>query len=95
MILPELAVGYICVFDTARDTFSSKRGMTWLQVFEKSLRSLDGRTAPFWTPGTIESFLMLAVDFSAGARLLTPYEETSRFFDTLVQQVRMRNPDIE
>ena len=69
--------------------------MTWLQVFEKSLRSLAGRTAPFWTPGTIESFLILAVDFSSDAKLLTPCVETGRFFDMLVEQVRMRNPDIE
>jgi hypothetical protein len=36
--------------------------------------------------------MVVEVDFSAEPRLLTPEEELGSFFDTLVNEVRNRNP---
>ncbi len=40
----------------------------------------------------IEAFAMIEVDFSQGARLVTPEREVHRMFDTLAAEARNRNP---
>ena len=42
----------------------------------------------------IEAFAFIEVDFSHGAKIITPGDHILRMFDTLVAQVQTRNPGI-
>ncbi len=94
MYSPEIAIGYIMVFNIAEDACSRKHGCTWCNLLRKRLVSISGRKAPHWTIGTVEAAALVEVDFKAGAKLLSGTEEVSRLLDTLVEQVRQRNPDL-
>jgi len=94
---PEIVIGYIMIFHTAEDSYSKKHGMTWLNLLQSRLQALSGRKPPSWTTGTIEAYLIEEVDFSQAPNpnLKPNVESLSRqdaFFDTLVAQVRSRNP---
>ncbi len=54
---------------------------------------LSGRRPPSWTTGTVEDFMLIKVDFSAGSSILETSQSFDAFFDTLIGQVRVRNPN--
>ncbi|MBL7222541.1 MAG: hypothetical protein ISS72_01685 [Candidatus Brocadiae bacterium] len=94
MYSPEIALGYLMVFNTANDKWSRKHGATWCELLRQRLGRLAGRKAPSWTFGTIEAFAIAEVDFSAGPELKTMETDVEAMFDRLVEQVRSRNPSL-
>lgn len=89
---PEIVIGYIMIFNVAEDGFSPKHGSTWCELFRDRATSLSGRRPPSWTTGTVEDFVLVEVDFSSGPPILTMSQTFDALFDTLVEQVRERNP---
>ncbi|MEW6666795.1 MAG: hypothetical protein AB1512_16460 [Thermodesulfobacteriota bacterium] len=94
MYSPEVAIGYLMLFNVEDDKSITKHGCTWAELFERRLESLCGRRPPHWTVGTIEASAVLRVNFSEGPLLLSSEKLVSSFFDALVEQVLYRNPDI-
>lgn len=90
---PEIVIGYIMIFNVAEDSFSQKHGSTWCALFRERATSLSGRRPPSWTTGTVEDFVLVEVNFSAGSSILATSQTFHAFFDTLVDQVRERNPN--
>ena len=90
---PEIVIGYIMIFNVAEDSFSQKHGSTWCDLFRGRAKSLSGRRPPSWTTGTVEDFVLVEVNFSAGPTILATSQSFDAFFDTLVEQVRERNPN--
>jgi hypothetical protein len=95
MYSPEIAIGYIMIFNVEEDAFSSKHGCKWSDLFRRRLFSITGRAAPHWTIGTLEAAAFVEVDFAHGATVLTKEDEVKAMFDVLAQQVYARNPDLE
>ena len=91
---PETVIGYIMLFNVEEDEHSKKHGSTWSQLLQERLRALSGRRAPHWTIGTIEAFAFVEVDFKSGPNVVSGDEPLHEMFDTLVAQVRERNPDL-
>ena len=91
---PEIVIGYIMIFNVAEDGVSQKHGSTWCDLFRDRATSLSGRRPPSWTTGTVEDFVLVEVDFSSGSSLLATSQPFDAFFDTLVEQVRARNPTV-
>lgn len=92
MYSPEVVVGYLMVFDVSQDRVSRKHGCTWCELLKTRLTRLSGRRAPFWSIGLVEAFVVVEVDFSKGAHVITPEEEVMTMFDVLVSEVKSRNP---
>lgn len=90
---PEIVVGYAMVFDRSTDTFSAKHGSTYSDLLRTRLGSLAGRRPPAWTIGTVEAFAIVEVDFSERAEIVHRGDALDVFFDTLVEQTRLRNPN--
>lgn len=90
---PEIVIGYIMIFNVAEDSYSTKHGSTWCDLFRKRLTSLSGRRPPSWTTGTVEDFALVEVDFNTGPAILRVSQPFDVFFDTLVEQIRTRNPN--
>ena len=90
---PEIVVGYIMVFNVADDSFSPKHGATWCDLFRGRLDSLSGRRAPSWTTGTVEDYVLVEVDFSTGSSITTTSQPFREFFDTLIGEIKRRNPN--
>jgi hypothetical protein len=95
MYSPEIAVGYIMIFDVSKDQISGRRETSWFELLSQRVARLSGRRAPSWSVGMIEASAVVKVDFSTGPNLLTPADGLSRFFDELVSEVRRRNPSIQ
>ena len=89
---PEIVIGYIMIFNIAEDSYSPKHESTWCDLFRKRVKSLSGRRPPSWTTGTVEDYLLVEVDFSAGPSIISTSKSFDAFFDTLVEQVGLRNP---
>jgi hypothetical protein len=94
MYSPEIVVGYLMIFNTAEDAVSKKHGITWCDTLDQALRRLSGRSAPSWSVGMVESYVIVRVDFSGGPLVLTPEAEVQRMIGTLVSEVKKRNPSI-
>lgn len=90
---PEIVIGYIMIFNIAEDNFSQKHGSTWCELFRERATSLSGRRPPSWTTGTVEDFVLVEVDFSSDSSILATSQTFDTFFDTLIDQVRTRNPN--
>ncbi len=90
---PEIAVGYVMVFDIQHDTMSTRHGSKWSEIVYNRLTSLSGRKPPSWTTGTIEDFVLVKVDFSASPQIREISRPFGDFFDNLVDQVADRNPN--
>ncbi len=89
---PEIVIGYIMIFNVAEDSYSPKHESTWCDLFRKRVKSLSGRRPPSWTTGTVEDYLLVEMDFSAGPSIIRTSQPFDEFFDTLVEQVDLRNP---
>ncbi len=89
---PEIVIGYVMIFNIAEDNYSAKHDSTWCELFRKRASSLSGRQPPSWTTGTVEDYLLAEVDFSAGSKIIRTSQPFDGFFDTLVEQVGLRNP---
>ena len=90
---PEIAIGYVMVFNAEHDTVSTKHHARWSDIVYERLTSLSGRRPPSWTTGTIEDFVLVKVDFSSSPLIIDVSREFGDFFDTLVDQVAHRNPN--
>ena len=90
----EIVIGYVMVFNVEEDSFSQKHGSTWCDLFRERAATLSGRRPPSWTTGTVEDFVLVEVDFSAGPTILATSQTFDAFFDTLVAQVSARNPNV-
>ena len=90
---PEIAIGYVMIFNVEHDTVSAKHGVMWSDVIHERLVSLSGRSLPSWTIGTVEDFVLVKVDFGASPSIVSISQRFDDFFDTLVRQVVHRNPN--
>ena len=90
---PEIVLGYIMIIDIAADVHSARHGSTWADLLGSRLESLSGRCPPQWTVGMIEGYVLARVNFSRSTKLLSDPDDFPRFFDTLAEQVRFRNPN--
>ncbi|MCY4076289.1 MAG: hypothetical protein OXH04_12775 [Acidobacteria bacterium] len=90
---PEIVIGYIMIFNVAEDSFSTKHGSTWCELFRERVTSLSGRRPPSWTTGTVEDFVLVEVDFGFDSSIRATSQTFDAFFDTLIEQVRTRNPN--
>ena len=90
---PEVVIGYIMIFNVAEDSVSQKHRSTWCDLFRERVTSLSGRRPPSWTAGTVEDFVLVEIDFSSGSSILKASKTFDEFFDTLIEQVRIRNPN--
>lgn len=89
---PEIAVGYIMVFDSGQDAFSPKHGVTWSELFRSFVEKLSGRASPSWAPGMIEANIVAEVDFREGPVLLSGAVDFDQFFDKIAEETKARNP---
>src|SRR5574337_839524 len=48
MYSPEIALGYLMVFDVSQDSPSTRHGSTWCELLRQRLGELSGRKAPSW-----------------------------------------------
>lgn len=90
---PEIVIGYVMIFDVGADVHAPKHGSTWSAFLRSRLELLSGRRPPSWAVGTIEAFAFAEVDFSNGPTVLAGTEKFRVFFDTLAEQVFLRNPN--
>ena len=90
---PEIVVGYVVVFNRQNDAVSTRHGSTWGALLRERLSALSGRRAPLWSTGLIEDFLMVDVNFGKSAEIVSMSQPPGQFFDRLVEQVRLRNPE--
>jgi hypothetical protein len=90
---PEIAIGYVMIFNAAEDAVSKKHGMTWFELLQSRLNSLAGRRSPSWTTGTVEDFVLVKVDFSQSASILYTSQSFDAFFETLTMHAVARNPN--
>lgn len=90
---PEIVIGYIMIFNVAEDSYSPKHGSTWCDLFRNRVSSLSGRRPPSWTIGTVEDFVLVEVDFNTGPSIIRTSQPFDAFFDTLVEQLGLRNPN--
>jgi hypothetical protein len=94
MYSPEIALGYLMVFDVSQDSASTRHGSTWCQLLRHRLGELSGRKAPSWSVGMIEGFAIIEVDFSRRAMILGGEAAAHQMFESLAQEVRRRNPSL-
>lgn len=90
---PEIVIGYVMLFDVGQDAHSAKHGCTWLELLRRRIGNLSGRRPPAWTSGTIEAHVIAEIDFSEKCDIKTDPTVFDDFFDRLVEQLRMRNPN--
>lgn len=90
---PEIAIGYIMIFNVEDDTKSAKHGSTWFDLIHNRLNALSGRKSPSWTTGTIEDFVLVEVNFGQSSSIVSTSQQFSAFFDNLVEQIVYRNPN--
>jgi len=64
-----------------------------VKLLRSRLKSLAGRRSPSWTTGTVEEFVLVKVDFSQSASILSTSQSFDAFFETLTAQVVARNPN--
>ena len=90
---PEIVIGYVMIFNVQADTFSPRHRSTWANLLRTRLESLSGRRAPSWTTGTVEDFVLVEVDFGSGSAIRSLSQPFDTFFDTLIEQIAVRNPN--
>ena len=90
---PEIVIGYVMIFNVEEDRYSQRHHSTWSNLLRARLNSLSGRRAPSWTTGTVEDFVLVEVDFGSGPQIVSTSQPFDAFFDTLVEQVKIRNPN--
>ena len=90
---PEIVIGYVMIFNVQEDAFSPRHRSTWADLLRTRLESLSGRRAPSWTTGTVEDFVVVEVDFGSGSSIRSLSQPFKAFFDSLIKQVSIRNPN--
>ncbi len=90
---PEIVIGYVMIFNVQEDAFSVRHQSTWVNLLRSRLSSLSGRRAPAWATGTVEDFILVEVDFGSGLAIRSLSQPFDAFFDTLIEQVSVRNPN--
>ena len=91
---PEIAIGYMIVFNVQDDRVSPQYDSTWSALMRNRLVSLSGRQAPSWTTGMIEAFALIEVNFESSPEVVSVSQPLEDFFDRIVDQVVKRNPEI-
>jgi len=94
MYSPEIVTGYLMIFDASCERATPRTRRRRIDSLRDHLAKLSGRRAPAWSIGLVEAALVIEVDFSQGPKLITPLTEVDSFFETLVQEVRERNPGL-
>lgn len=95
---PEIVIGYVILFDVARD---SKRtdGMMWSDYFEAALKRLAIRRAPLWNQGLLEGLWFIRFDSRkpVGFKITDPQKtarERKTFVRSLLDELALREPAI-
>lgn len=91
---PEIVTGYVWLSLTLKQQPVMVND-GWVDIFRSYVQPLTGRKAPAWSPGTMESFSLVEVNFSNGPDpdLINP-QNLDVFFDLIAQRLRERNPSM-
>lgn len=99
-LAPELVIGYVLLFDAAKDSSRKKEPrIMWSEFFEKAVRKIAIREAPLWNYGLLEGTWFILIDSrnSPGQRLVNPakaYADGEDFFRSLVKRLHQREPAV-
>ena len=88
---PEIVIGYVMIFNVQEDAFCRRHQSTGVNLLRARLASLSGRRAPSWTTGTVEDFVLVEVDFGSGSAIRSLSQAFDTFFETLIEQIAVRN----
>jgi hypothetical protein len=98
-ISPEVVIGYIVLFDVAKDA-KRRDGIMWSAYFENAIKRITIRDAPLLNQGLLEASWFILVDTRrpSGKRLANPAKATKEgqeFFKALIVKLRQREPAIK
>jgi hypothetical protein len=96
---PEIVIGYVVLFDVAKDSCRKEDGKLWSDHFESALRNITIRRAPLWNQGLLEGLWFVRFDSRRPMqrRLLNPRKtakERSDFIRALLSELHLREPAV-
>jgi len=96
---PEIVIGYVILFDVARDTVRQDGAGMWSDFFEGALKRIAIRRAPLWNQGLLEGLWFIRFDSRppAGRRIVDPDRtaiERGLFVDSMLAELKLREPAI-
>ena len=86
---PEIVTGYIMILNT-----ENERDRQHSCAFRCNVERLTGRKAPAWAVGMVEASAVVEVDFSTDCTLFSPPDYLEKFFDSIANSLRQRNPSL-
>jgi len=99
-LFPELVIGYVILFDVAKDTARQDAQGMWSDFFEAAIQSISIRSAPLWNQGLLESSWFVRFDSRRphGRRLINPRKivrERNAFIKDLLCELHRREPAVQ
>jgi hypothetical protein len=99
-LFQELVIGYVILFDVAKDTVRQDKQGMWSEFFEAAIKSISIRRAPLWNQGLLESSWFVRFDSRKphGQRLINPRKivvERNRFIMDLLCELHRREPAVQ
>ncbi len=96
---PEIVIGYVILFDVARDSIRQDSGGMWSDYFEEALKRIAIRRAPLWNQGLLEGLWFIRFDSRGpvGQRIIDPDRtalERGMFVDSMLAELKLREPAI-
>jgi hypothetical protein len=95
---PEIVIGYVILFDVARDSRRTD-GIMWSDYFEAALKRIAIRRAPLWNQGLLEGLWFIRFDSQrpVGQRIVDARKtaaERRSFLQPLLEELALREPAI-
>lgn len=96
---PEIVIGYVILFDVAKDTVRREDGRMWSDYFESAIDAISVRKAPLWNQGMLEGSWFIRFDSrkSHPRRLVDPRtaaKDRRRFINSLLCELHRREPAV-
>lgn len=96
---PEIVIGYVILFDVAKDTTRQDGSGMWSDYFEGALKRLAIRRAPLWNQGLLEGLWFIRFDSRRplGQRIVDPDKtalERGLFVESMLSELKLREPAI-
>lgn len=96
---PEIVIGYVILFDVAKDTTRQDGSGMWADYFEGALKRLAIRRAPLWNQGLLEGLWSIRFDSRRplGQRIVDPDKtalERGLFVESMLSELKLREPAI-
>lgn len=96
---PEIAIGYVMLFDVHEDSFRRESASTWSAYMEAAIGRIAIRKSPLWNQGLIEGCWFVRFDSTAAAGqrvidLSATEAGGDRFIRSLLDELHRREPAI-